>query len=573
MSIQIITGFTVNNSTPLDNRIVASGAAARNSIPYKYVGLRVFDTSDNRSYYYNGTTFSAEITDQVNGAAGYVPVFTSQNYIGNSGVFQVNSGTERRIGISTTNPTGVYTYMQFGGMGTGEDPNYYSGQSLPLTIHKGGTTVIGSNWYYNGGTPGHAYFNSSKGSSLINFGNDQGDFSISNRPGGPTAPVQTVYFSNNNKVGIGSNWNSSVLPAEALDVTGRIKVSNGITSPTTMTLLLGSSTRMTISTSVGTDITYFSPTNTKKVMWGLYDSGYFQLNCQNLPSFSPSNTVFDINGFKDVNVSGTFSSYYTIISNNVTGPNRGLMLSDSGTGASEGLFIDWKSASNGSFAGIVGISAASGAGGDLGFFTTNVNTGTDGSTSTRSRRMTITSTGNVGIGITSPTSPLSVNGEISATQISSSKNIRAKSNSYIVEDFFQIYISVSGISAIFPTFDTFTPGLSNAIFYVECEFFTRLATTTMVPTQYYSFNSFRALYKTTSGAFSLLASEDIAGNTPVPMSPLNNNTGTMGGVVINPGVIDLSTVGSLEFKQSISNNTATNLTLTATCKYKITVVH
>jgi len=187
--------------------------------------------------------------------------------------------------------------------------------------------------------------------------------------------------------------------------------------------------------------------------------------------------------------------------------------------------------------------------------------------------MTITSTGNVGIGITSPTSPLSVNGEISATQIYSNKNIRAHSNSNIVENFFQIYISVNGLTSTFPTFDTFTPGLSNAIFYVECEFFTRLATTTMTPTQYYSFNSFRALYKTTSGAFSLLASEDIAGNTPVPMSPLNNNTGTRGGVTISPGVIDLSTVGSLTFKQSISNSTTTPLTLTATCKYKITVVN
>jgi hypothetical protein len=570
MSIQIITGFTVNNSTPLDNRIVASGAAARNSIPYKYTGLRVFDTSDNRSYYYNGATFSPEITDQVNGAAGYVPVFTSQNYIGNSGVFQVSTGTEKRIGVGTNNPLGTNTYMQFGGISTGEDPNYFSGQSLPLTIHKGVTTVIGSNWYYTGFVGGNGYFNSSKGSSLISFGNDQGDFSISNRPGGPTAPVQTVYFSNNNKVGIGSNWNSTVLPAEALDVTGRIKVSNGITSPTTVTLLVGSTTRMTIT---GTDINYFSPNNTKKVSWVLYDTGYFQLNSQNSPSNTYSNSTFDINGFNNVNVNGTFSSSYMIISNNVSGPNRGLMLNDVGTGANEGLFIDWKSASNGSFAGIVGISAASGAGGDLGFFTTNVNTGTNGSISTRSRRMTITSTGNVGIGITSPTSPLSVNGEISATQIYSNKNIRAHSNSNIVENFFQIYISVNGLTS-YPslTFDTFTTGsLSNSIFYVECEFFTRMATTTMVPTQYYSFNSFRALYKTTSGVVSLLASEDIAGNTPVPMSPLNNNT--MGGVTISPGTIDLGTPGALTFKQSISNNTATPLILTATCKYKITVVN
>jgi hypothetical protein len=225
MSIQIITGFTVNNSTPLDNRIVASGAAARNSIPYKYTGLRVFDTSDNRSYYYNGTTFSAEITDQVNGVAGYVPLFTSQNYIGNSGVFQVSTGTEKRIGVGTNNPTGNNTYMQFGGMSLAEDPNYVAGQAPPLVIHKGGTTIIGSNWYYTGFVGGNGYFNSSKGSSLISFGNDQGDLSISNRPGGSGAPVQTIYLSNNNKVGIGSNWSSTVLPAEILDVTGNIKTS------------------------------------------------------------------------------------------------------------------------------------------------------------------------------------------------------------------------------------------------------------------------------------------------------------------------------------------------------------
>ena len=59
---------------------------------------------------------------------------------------------------------------------------------------------------------------------MIGLGNE-GDVNISNRPGGPTPPVQTIYFSNNNKVGIGSNWSSSVLPAEVLDVTGNIKTS------------------------------------------------------------------------------------------------------------------------------------------------------------------------------------------------------------------------------------------------------------------------------------------------------------------------------------------------------------
>lgn len=220
MSIQLITGFTVNNSTPLDNRIVASGAAARNSIPYKYTGMRVFDTSNNRAYYYNGVTFSNEITDQVNGSSGYVPVFTSQNYIVSSGIFQ----TASRIGISTNNPLGSYTYMQFGGTSLGEDPLFYSGQSLPLIIHKGGSTVIGYNWYY---TSTDAYFNPAKGSSIITFGNGStngGDLAIANRLGGSGAPIQTIYFSNTSKVGIGSNWNPTTLPDETLDVTGNIRI-------------------------------------------------------------------------------------------------------------------------------------------------------------------------------------------------------------------------------------------------------------------------------------------------------------------------------------------------------------
>jgi hypothetical protein len=223
MSIQLITGFTVNNSTPLDNRIVASGSTARNSIPYKYVGMRVFDTSNNRGYYYNGSTFSAEITDQVNGAVGYVPLFTSQNYIGSSGVFQFSTGTEKRIGVGTNNPLGTNTYMQFGGTSLSDDPNWYSGQSLPLNVIKGGNAIIAYNWYLSGFSP--AYFNSSKGSSSINFGNDKGDLIISNRAGGGPNMVQTVYFSSANKVGIGSNWSSFNLPAEALDVTGNIKTS------------------------------------------------------------------------------------------------------------------------------------------------------------------------------------------------------------------------------------------------------------------------------------------------------------------------------------------------------------
>ena len=57
MSIQIIDGFKLNLSSPIDDRIVASGSTARDNISYKYLGLRVFDLYDNIPYVWrNGTS-------------------------------------------------------------------------------------------------------------------------------------------------------------------------------------------------------------------------------------------------------------------------------------------------------------------------------------------------------------------------------------------------------------------------------------------------------------------------------------------------------------------------------------
>jgi hypothetical protein len=291
MPIQLITGFTVNNSTPLDNRIVASGSVARNSIPYKYTGMRVFDTSDNRGYYYNGSTFSAEITDQVNGAAGYVPVFTSQNYIGSSGIFQVSAGTEKRIGVGTNNPLGTNTYMQFGGM-VGEDPNYFPGQSLPLTIIKGTDAIISYNWL-----SGSVYFDSSKGSSSINFGNAQGDLIISNRLGGAGSMLQTIYLSNNNRVGIGSNWAYNVLPSEALDVTGSIKTSG---------YFKGDGSQLTVGTA--------SALQTTRTIWGQSFNGTQNIN----GTFSSTGDIYLSGGtFRQISSDTNFVIKTTVATSNI----------------------------------------------------------------------------------------------------------------------------------------------------------------------------------------------------------------------------------------------------------------
>jgi len=92
MSIQIIDGFQVNTALPIDNRIVASGSAARNDIPYKYHGLRVFDISDSVPYVWNGSSWVSENSSGIvgSGTLYYFPIFSSSNVITNSLLYEYN---------------------------------------------------------------------------------------------------------------------------------------------------------------------------------------------------------------------------------------------------------------------------------------------------------------------------------------------------------------------------------------------------------------------------------------------------------------------------------------------------
>lgn len=83
MSINIIDNYSVNVSKPMDSRIVVSGTASRAAIPYKYDGLRVFDTVDRRSYVWNINTSNWD-ADNSNMLDGYVPIYSSTYGLTNS---------------------------------------------------------------------------------------------------------------------------------------------------------------------------------------------------------------------------------------------------------------------------------------------------------------------------------------------------------------------------------------------------------------------------------------------------------------------------------------------------------
>lgn len=232
MAINITDGFNVlkgtpgatfSDSSPIDYRMVVANAGARTSLLYKYDGMKVFQQDNRLTYVWNSNTYtwSLDQTLSATGSLNYLPKVTGTSptiAYGNSAIYSIGSN----VGINTNNPIGQYTYLQIGGTSLVEDPNGFSGQSLPLVFHKGTNAVIGYNYYY---TPSPQVFNLNSGSSLISFGGTSGVISFQNRPANsaPGSMVQSIYIHSNAWVGIGSSFQNSLPPTAQLDVIGTVK--------------------------------------------------------------------------------------------------------------------------------------------------------------------------------------------------------------------------------------------------------------------------------------------------------------------------------------------------------------
>ena len=105
--MQIIHGFTVNTTKPIDDRIVTSGTASRNAIVYKYNGLRVYDIDSKQPYVWDGTVWTSEnsSTVTINGTTttGHIPVFSGTSQITNSLISQVGSSSVKYVNIQNGN--------------------------------------------------------------------------------------------------------------------------------------------------------------------------------------------------------------------------------------------------------------------------------------------------------------------------------------------------------------------------------------------------------------------------------------------------------------------------------------
>ena len=79
--IQIIDGFNLQTSTPIDSRIVVADDVKRLAITSTYHGLRVWEQDTNTPYFWDGVTWVSELDLVVtgDGTTNFIPKFKSSS--------------------------------------------------------------------------------------------------------------------------------------------------------------------------------------------------------------------------------------------------------------------------------------------------------------------------------------------------------------------------------------------------------------------------------------------------------------------------------------------------------------
>jgi hypothetical protein len=188
MSINIIDGFYLGNSVPIDSRFVVNNITDRDAIQYKYDGLKVFVISNRTTYIWNQgtTTWDTESSGSTTGSgtANYLAQWVTNTSLGNSIVYATAS--TGRVGINDNSPR---TTLSLKDIVPGSSP-------LSLNIRNSGlvdSAVVGYNWYYN---VSDLVSDVAKSSTKIEIGS-AGGLQVQTRTAGSAATFNTVLELNN----------------------------------------------------------------------------------------------------------------------------------------------------------------------------------------------------------------------------------------------------------------------------------------------------------------------------------------------------------------------------------------
>lgn len=205
------------------------------------------------------------------------------------------------------------------------------------------------------------------------------------------------------------NLSGAIKNTLVADLTGRASYGVHIVGGAAGSIPYQSGASTTAFVAAGTSGQFFKSQGTAAPIWTSVtksDVGLGNVENTALSTWAGSTNITSIGG-------ATASGSLTIRPTNSAGVQDGLILTDLGTGANEGLRIGWRNGDSGAtnLAQIHLNSNTIGSGGDL-VFSTNA-----GSTSAISERLRITSAGNVGIGATNPSALLEVAGNIKGTGV------------------------------------------------------------------------------------------------------------------------------------------------------------
>jgi len=208
MAINIIEGFYLGSSTPIDSRFVVASATDRTSIVYKYDGLKVFQTDTRETWVWNSGTSTWDLEGSSNtsgsGTQNYVTKWLSSTVLGTSSLFATGSN----VGINTVNPLAT---LQINGINN------------PVVIDNGsGGAIVGYNYYYSGGDQ---YFSSGQGSSKMLMDNNGAiTFTTRNASGS---------FKNSLSLNNISGYNVLTSPGAGNFISGSSSFGVGVTPPST----------------------------------------------------------------------------------------------------------------------------------------------------------------------------------------------------------------------------------------------------------------------------------------------------------------------------------------------------
>ena len=106
MAINIVDGFYLGNSVPIDSRFVVQNIPLRDAIQYKYDGLKVFVLSNRSTYVWNDDTSTWDLEGALSttgtGTPNYITQWITSTTLGDSIIYATSSNG--RVGINDSNP-------------------------------------------------------------------------------------------------------------------------------------------------------------------------------------------------------------------------------------------------------------------------------------------------------------------------------------------------------------------------------------------------------------------------------------------------------------------------------------